>query len=103
MAEKTVKEKQPEKAKQSESSARVGRAKLFQKPQADDKGEKTTKPNALSQWWRETMGELRKVNWPTVPDARRLTTIVLIVMLVMSITLGLLDYLFSYLITLLVS
>ena len=103
MAEKTVKEKQPEKAKQSESSVRAGKARLFQKHQTEEKGEKTTKPNAISQWWRETMGELRKVNWPTVPDARRLTTIVLIVMLVMSITLGLLDYLFSYLITLLVS
>lgn len=103
MAEKTVKEKQPEKAKQSESSVRGGKAKLFQKPQTDDKGEKTTKPNALAQWWRETMGELRKVNWPTKEDAWRLTKIVLIVMGIMAVTLGLLDYLFSYLIRLLVA
>ena len=103
MADKTVKEKQPEKAKQSESSVRAGKAKLFQRTQTVDKGEKTNKPNALSQWWRETMGELRKVNWPTVEDARRLTLIVLAVMGIMAVTLGLLDFLFSYLISLLVS
>jgi len=104
VAEKTVKAKQPEKAKQSESSVQVEKAKPIQKPRVEDKDrEKSRKPNAMRIWWRETVGELRKVNWPSVPDARRLTLIVLAVMAIMSITLGLLDFVFSYLISLLVS
>ncbi|MEA4909434.1 MAG: preprotein translocase subunit SecE [Chloroflexi bacterium] len=57
--------------------------------------------NGIQKWWRETIGELRKVSWPTMPEARRLTIIVLVVMAVMGIFLGLLDYGFSTLITLL--
>ncbi|NPV56294.1 MAG: preprotein translocase subunit SecE [Anaerolineae bacterium] len=50
-------------------------------------------------WWRETVGELRKVTWPTLPDAWKLTRVVLIVMGAMSLLLGLLDFLFSRMIT----
>jgi preprotein translocase subunit SecE len=65
--------------------------------------EKEKKPNAIKRWWRETLGEMRKVSWPTLPDARRLTKIVLIVMGIMAILLGVLDYLFSALITLILT
>ena len=70
-----------------------------------DKKEKETekKPSALRKWYRETVGELRKVSWPTVKDAWRLTRIVLIVMVAMSAVLGLLDYVFSQLVTLLLA
>jgi preprotein translocase subunit SecE len=61
------------------------------------------KPNAIKRWWRETLGELRKVSWPTLPEARRLTKIVLIVMGIMALLLGVLDYLFSTLITLILT
>ncbi|NPV85208.1 MAG: preprotein translocase subunit SecE [Anaerolineae bacterium] len=61
------------------------------------------KPNKIAQWWRETIGEMRKVSWPTLPEARRLTWIVLVVMLAMSTFLGLLDFVFSRLVTLLYS
>jgi len=40
---------------------------------------------------RETSGELRKVSWPTWPEARRLTVLVLLVMVVMGAFLGLVD------------
>lgn len=72
-----------------------------------DKADKTRKmvPTApkitkggIIKWWRETIGELRRVSWPTFPDARRLTIIVLIVMFVMSAFLGLLDFIFSFLV-----
>jgi len=43
------------------------------------------KPNAISRYFRETIGELRKVNWPTWPEARQLTIIVIVVMVVMGI------------------
>ena len=45
-------------------------------------------PNAIQRFWRETVGELRKVSWPTRPEAINLTIIVLIVLVVMSIFLG---------------
>ncbi|MGD0005187.1 MAG: preprotein translocase subunit SecE [Anaerolineaceae bacterium] len=65
--------------------------------------EKDKKPNALQKWYHETLGELRKVSWPTMKEAWRLTRIVLIVMAAMSAVLGLLDYIFSQLVTLLLS
>jgi preprotein translocase subunit SecE len=58
-----------------------------------------TKTSRVSRWFRETIGELRKVNWPTPQETWNLTKIVLIVMLVMSAILGLLDFIFSTLIT----
>ncbi len=65
--------------------------------------EKEKKPNALQKWYRETLGELRKVSWPTMKEAWRLTRIVLIVMIAMGAVLGLLDYIFSQLVTLLLA
>ncbi|MBN2258295.1 MAG: preprotein translocase subunit SecE [Anaerolineaceae bacterium] len=62
-----------------------------------------SKPNRFSRWFRETVGELRKVNWPTPQEAWNLTKIVLLVMLVMSAILGLLDFIFSKVITSLVT
>ena len=56
------------------------------------------KPNAIVRWWRESMGELRKVTWPTPPEAWRLTKIVLVVIALMSSLLGVLDFLFTRLI-----
>ncbi|NPV76528.1 MAG: preprotein translocase subunit SecE [Anaerolineae bacterium] len=66
-----------------------------------DRGDK--KEGKLKRWWRETIGELRKVSWPSMHDAWRLTRIVLIVMALMSFVLGLLDFIFSELITLIVT
>jgi preprotein translocase subunit SecE len=63
--------------------------------------EKAKKPFVLARWWRETIGELRKVSWPTPRDAWRLTRIVLLVMVAMSAVLGLMDFVFSKLVTLL--
>jgi preprotein translocase subunit SecE len=57
------------------------------------------KPNAVARWWRETIGELRKVAWPTPPEAWRLTKIVLVVMAFMSALLGVLDFFFTRLIS----
>jgi preprotein translocase subunit SecE len=64
---------------------------------------KPKKPNAIAIWWRETIGELHKVSWPTYADAKRLTTIVLAVMAIMAVLLGVLDFVFSSLIALLIS
>ena len=58
--------------------------------------------NAIQKWFRETTGELRKVSWPTWPDAWRLTQLVLLVMLVMGIFLGIMDALGRELINLVI-
>jgi preprotein translocase subunit SecE len=52
-------------------------------------------PNAVVRYFNETIGELRKVSWPTRKDAISLTIIVLIVTFSMSVFLGLLDFVFS--------
>jgi preprotein translocase subunit SecE len=49
------------------------------------------RPNAIQAFFRETVGELRKVSWPTWPEVRQLTLIVLAVMFTMGIILGLTD------------
>ena len=59
---------------------------------------KIKQPNAIQRFWRETIGELRKVSWPTPQEAYNLTKIVLIVLVVMAAFLGLLDYAFSWIV-----
>jgi len=53
-----------------------------------DRGKKS---NAIQSFFRETAGELRKVSWPTWPEARQLTLLVLAVMFVMGVILGITD------------
>lgn len=53
-------------------------------------------PNVIVRLVRETVAELRKVNWPTRRDATNLTIIVLITLALTSTILGLLDFLFSH-------
>ncbi|MGV8049874.1 MAG: preprotein translocase subunit SecE [Anaerolineaceae bacterium] len=56
----------------------------------------------IKRYWRETIGELRKVTWPTRHEAWSLTKVVLIVTVIMSAILGFLDFIFSQLVGLLV-
>lgn len=49
--------------------------------------------NAIQRYFRETTGELRKVSWPTWPEARHLTILVLLVMVTVGLFLALVDYL----------
>jgi preprotein translocase subunit SecE len=56
--------------------------------------------NAIQRYFRETSGELRKVNWPTWPEARHLTQLVLLVMLIVGAFLATIDYLSGELIDL---
>jgi len=53
---------------------------------ADKKASK--KQNAIRRFTRETVGELRKVSWPTRQEAWQLTVIVLVVLAFMSVFLG---------------
>lgn len=60
------------------------------------------RPNAIQRFYRETMGELRKVTWPTRKEAINLTIVVLIVTFSMSAFLGLLDLIFGQIFRLIV-
>jgi len=53
---------------------------------ADKKSSK--KQNAIQRFTRETVGELRKVSWPTRQEAWQLTLVVLVVLVFMSVFLG---------------
>ncbi len=68
-----------------------------------EKAEKKPQSNAIQRYTRETVGELRKVTWPTTQEAWNLTKIVLAVLASMALLLGLLDYVFSQIITRLVA
>ncbi len=102
----TKKEIQPKKVEQPVSKPQVkpvAKSKEADKAKKPVKSEKSGKPNKIKQWWQETIGELRKVTWPTTKQAWALTKVVLIVMAVMSLFLGLMDFIFSELLALLVS
>jgi preprotein translocase subunit SecE len=67
---------------------------------ADKEKKVKVSENVVQRYFRETSGELRKVNWPTWPEAKRLTGLVLLVMLVVGVFLAGVDYLSSALINL---
>lgn len=52
---------------------------------------KGKKSNPVQSYFRETIGELRKVSWPTRREALQLTGLVIIVMIVVGIILGATD------------
>jgi preprotein translocase subunit SecE len=49
----------------------------------------------VQRFFQETIGELRKVSWPTRQEAIRLTQIVIIVIFIMAIFLGGLDLIYA--------
>ncbi len=51
--------------------------------------------NSIQRFFQETVGELRKVSWPSRQEAIRLTEIVLIVIFAMAIILGGLDWAYA--------
>jgi preprotein translocase SecE subunit len=61
-------------------------------PRSAKLADRTRKPNAIQRYVAETTGELRKVSWPTWPEARQLTILVIIVMIVVGIFLGVVDW-----------
>jgi preprotein translocase subunit SecE len=77
-------------------------AKAAPKPAPSRRASNQEKPNffiktynAIRKYFQETIGELRKVHWPTRDEALFLTKIVVVVIVIMSVILGGLDYLFS--------
>lgn len=83
---------------------------LFKKASAPttperDKGkekEKEKKESRIVRYFKEVRAEIRKVVWPSRKTTMNLTLIVLGVTAVMSATLGLIDWLFAQLFTLII-
>jgi preprotein translocase subunit SecE len=48
-----------------------------------------------SQFVREVRGELRKVSWPTWDDLRKSTLTITVIVILIGILIGLMDWLFS--------
>lgn len=74
---------------------------------ADSKNKSITKaevkkPNKIQKWWKETVGELRKVTWPTKEEALQMTKIVLVVVIATAIFLGVVDFACSKLVSLII-
>jgi preprotein translocase subunit SecE len=115
VAEKSVKTNLPAKSKPAAAAAKTQtpvKAQAQAKPRrffnlpapAKDKDKNATRqPNRIQKWFRETIGELRKVSWPTPQEAWKLTKVVLAVMAATAIFLGVLDEAFSRIIALLVA
>ena len=68
---------------------------VTKKDKKEDKAVAYKQPNAIQRYFGETIGELRKVTWPTRKEATNLTLVVLVVTFVMSMYLGLLDLIFT--------
>jgi preprotein translocase subunit SecE len=62
-----------------------------------------SRTNALSQYFQETQAELRKVVWPTRDEATNLTVVVLAVTAAMTVILGGIDWVFSRLLSVVLS
>jgi preprotein translocase subunit SecE len=92
----------PKKEAKGEGSRKTEAPKKETKAVSTRRASGSDKPNffqrsylAIRRYVIETIGELRKVQWPTREEALYLTRIVIIVIIIMSLTLGLLDFLFS--------
>jgi preprotein translocase subunit SecE len=66
------------------------------------KDEKKKRENVIQRFFRETIGELRKVTWPTWTEARNLTLVVIVVLVIMALFLDFIDSAATGLIALLV-
>ncbi len=62
--------------------------------------QEVVRENRLSQFWRDTRGELRKVVWPNREQAMNWTMIVVVVVAGMSAFLGAIDFVLSALVRL---
>jgi preprotein translocase subunit SecE len=52
----------------------------------------------VPQWLQDIISELRKVTWPTWPETRYLTFVVVVVSLAVGLMLGIIDIFFNWLI-----
>jgi preprotein translocase subunit SecE len=61
------------------------------------------KENRITKYLKEVRAEIRKVTWPSRQEVLRLSTIVVIVMIVMSLFMAIVDFAFSRLMQAIIS
>ena len=88
-AEKTQQKKQPTGQKPGSGSRKSSSKRDLQRSSKSGKSK-----NAVIRYFQETRDELRKVTWPTQEQTIRLSLIVLGTTLAFTIVLGLLDWIF---------
>ena len=71
---------------------RTSKKSIAKKPNKQKAAVKQSRGIGL--FYRETIGELKKVSWPTRSEAINLTKVVIVVMTIMAIFLGGLDWVF---------
>jgi preprotein translocase subunit SecE len=59
--------------------------------------------NRITRYLKEVRAEMRKVTWPSRAEAIRLSTIVMVVLVVSSAFLALLDYAFTWLMRIIIN
>jgi len=92
-----------EKSDRTERSDRTDRSERKPASQREPVRKGATKSNiGIIRYFQETGDELRKVSWPTREQTIRLSVIVLTTTLVSAVFLGLLDYFFRFLSSLLI-
>jgi preprotein translocase subunit SecE len=69
--------------------------KEYQVARKEEKSIAVKRPNFIQKYVNETVGELRKVTWPTRKEATNLTIIVLAVTVAVGLYLGLMDFFFT--------
>ena len=67
----------------------------FQEKSPVAKATAKKKENVVIRYLKETRAELKKVNWPSRQEATNLTLIVIAVTALMTLLLGLIDYIFA--------
>lgn len=58
--------------------------------------------NAVVRYFKQTVAELKKVTWPSREETFRLSGIVLVTVVVMSVLLGVVDWFFAWIVSLIV-
>ena len=60
-------------------------------------------PGRIARRFREMVGELKKVTWPSRKDLIRQSTVVIVFVLILTVVVGLMDYVLSNLLRLIIS
>ena len=60
-------------------------------------------PGRIARSFREMFGELKKVTWPSRKDLIRQSTVVIVFVLILTVVVGLMDYVLSNLLRLIIS
>ena len=65
-------------------------------PKKDKKEKKPSVFKRMGKWFRDMIGEIKRITWPTIPQTLKNTLIVVVVVLVVGLYIWILDAILSY-------